>query len=200
MNFVAKVGLTAGLVLALGAPGVSAQLPALDPVVLPPILDPVIDPVVGPVLDPDVGDVVDSVPLPGNVSEPAEELPTPAPDETVEGGGGAVPPPAQQPAQAPVGGAPPQVPGPAASADAKRRAYGRYCKGQSRKRARGERRSAYTRCVTAMAKLASGRAKSPRGACKGLSTKRTGRQARSPFRRCVAAGRQLLRDRTAATQ
>jgi hypothetical protein len=66
------------------------------------------------------------------------------------------------------------------------RANGFYCKGQSRKRVAGQRGTAFSRCVTAMAKLRRGATSSPATACKGLK--------RSAFSRCVSGGRRLLAD------
>lgn len=88
----------------------------------------------------------------------------------------------------------PATPGPNANAKAKRRAYGQYCQGQSRKPVKGERGSAFSRCVTAMAKLANGKAKNPRTACEGLSKKRVEGERGTPFSQCVKGGARLLRD------
>ena len=92
---------------------------------------------------------------------------------------------------------PDTTPGPGASANAKRRAYGRHCADQSRKRVEGEKGTAFSRCVTAMAKLANGRVENPRTACKDLSRKHVKGEKGTPFSRCVKAGAQLLEDQAA---
>lgn len=72
------------------------------------------------------------------------------------------------------------------------KAYGRYCKDQSRKHVKGEKGTPFSQCVTAMAKLAGGATDSPREACKALSRKHARGEKGTPFSRCVAAGAKLL--------
>jgi hypothetical protein len=98
------------------------------------------------------------------------------------------------------------TPGPHASLPAKARAYGRYCKTESKKHADaapGTKGSPFSQCVTAMAKLANGRTDSPREACKLLSKKHSdaapGTKG-SPFSQCVSGGARLLRDQHAQEQ
>jgi hypothetical protein len=88
-------------------------------------------------------------------------------------------------------------PGPRASLPAKAKAYGRYCQGQSKKHVKGEQGTAFSRCVTAMAKLAKGQTKSPRKACKSESRKHAKGRKGSSFSRCVKGGAKLLRHRRA---
>jgi hypothetical protein len=90
------------------------------------------------------------------------------------------------------------TPGPHASLPAKAKAYGRYCKGQSKKHVKGEKGTPFSKCVTAMAKLAKGTTKSPRTACKAESKKHVKGQKGTPFSRCVSSGAKLLKDRAAA--
>src|SRR3954454_13313636 len=59
-------------------------------------------------------------------------------------------------------------PGPNASASAKAKAYGRLCRTESKKHVAGQKGTAFSRCVTAMAKAATGRAATARAACAGL--------------------------------
>ncbi len=66
------------------------------------------------------------------------------------------------------------TPGLKASMPAKAKAYGRYCKGQSKKHIKGEKGSPFSRCVTDMAKLAKGSTSSPREACKDEQEARQG--------------------------
>jgi hypothetical protein len=85
------------------------------------------------------------------------------------------------------------TPGPKAGLPAKAKAYGRYCKGESKKHVKGERGTPFSRCVTAMAKLAKGQTASPRRACKSESRKHVKGQKRTPFSLCVKGGAKLLR-------
>lgn len=89
-------------------------------------------------------------------------------------------------------------PGPNASADAKRKAYGRYCKDESRKHVEGEKGTAFSRCVTAMAKLTKDETLSPRKACAGQSKKHVKGEKGTAFSRCVRAGAKLREDQADA--
>jgi hypothetical protein len=97
----------------------------------------------------------------------------------------------------------PDTPGPRGGLPAKARAYGRYCKEQSKKRsdaAEGTKGTPFSQCVTAMAKLATGSTASPRVACKELSKKHEDGEEGTPFSRCVAGGAKLLRQQRAQNQ
>lgn len=85
-----------------------------------------------------------------------------------------------------------ETPGAHAPATTKAKAYGKYCKGQSKKHVEGQKGTPFSRCVTAMAKVATGETTSARAACANLSRKHTadGRRG-TPFSRCVAAARKL---------
>jgi hypothetical protein len=85
-------------------------------------------------------------------------------------------------------------PGPDASLPKKAKAYGRYCKDQSKKHVDGEKGTPFSRCVTAMAKLTSDDTNSPRKACKDQSKKHVDGEKGTPFSRCVSAGAKLLKD------
>jgi hypothetical protein len=82
----------------------------------------------------------------------------------------------------------------------KAKAYGRYCKTESKKRsdaADGTTGSPFSQCVTAMAELANGQEASPSAACKMLSKKRADAQPGTkgtPFSQCVSGAAKLLRD------
>ena len=94
----------------------------------------------------------------------------------------------------------PDTPGPRAGLPAKAKAYGRFCKGQSKKHsdaAEGTKGTPFSQCVTAMAKLATGKTSSPRSACKALSKKHEDGERGTPFSRCVAGGAKLLRQQKA---
>lgn len=85
-------------------------------------------------------------------------------------------------------------PGPNASRAAKAKAYGKYCKGESKRRA-GGRASAYARCLNAMARLGGGKARTPAKACKGLSKKHVRGKRGTAYSRCVRSARKLRSDR-----
>ena len=97
----------------------------------------------------------------------------------------------------------PATPGPKADLPAKARAYGRQCEDQSKKRsdaAEGTKGTPFSQCVTAMAKLASGKSSSPRAACKALSKRHEKGEKGTPFSRCVVEGAKLLREQRAQNQ
>jgi hypothetical protein len=97
-----------------------------------------------------------------------------------------------------LGAAPPAQsgsPGPDASRAAKVKAYGKYCRGESKRRAGAGRASAYARCLNAMAKLGSGEVRTPAGACKGLSKKHVSGRRGTAYSRCVRAARKLRSNR-----
>lgn len=73
------------------------------------------------------------------------------------------------------------------------RAFGKHCQAQSKKRVAGSKGTPFSKCVTAMSRLARARSRSPQIACATLTRKRTGRSRTSPFDRCVRSGRALIR-------
>jgi hypothetical protein len=78
-----------------------------------------------------------------------------------------------------------------APAGEKAKAYGRHCQGESRKHVPGEKGTPFSRCVTAMAKLASGETDSPKTACKSLSKKHVRGEKGTPYSRCIVAAAKL---------
>jgi len=88
----------------------------------------------------------------------------------------------------------PATPGPSASLPAKAKAYGKYCQGQSKKHVAGQTGTSFSKCVTAMAKLARGTVDSPRAACRAESKKHVAGQKGTPFSRCVSAAAKLKSD------
>jgi hypothetical protein len=88
----------------------------------------------------------------------------------------------------------PPLPGPNAPLPAKAKAYGRYCQDQSKEHVEGEKGTAFSQCVTAMAKLATGKAASPKEACKTLSREHVAGEKGTPFSRCVKGAKKLLDD------
>lgn len=85
----------------------------------------------------------------------------------------------------------PPTPGPKAGLPEKAKAYGRYCQGESKKHVKGEKGTAFSRCVTAMAKAATNDDLTPKQACKGLSKKHVKGEKGTPFSRCVVAAAKL---------
>jgi hypothetical protein len=86
------------------------------------------------------------------------------------------------------------TPGPKAGLPEKAKAYGRYCKGESRKHVQGEKGTPFSQCVTAMAKAAHDENLSPREACKGMSKKHVKGQQGTPFSQCVKGAAKLRQE------
>ncbi len=90
------------------------------------------------------------------------------------------------------------VPGPKAGKASKAKAYGKYCMGQSKKHVKGEKGTAFSRCVTAMAKVSRDETKkgqsAPRRACKDLSKKHAKGEKGTAFSRCVVNAQKLKRE------
>jgi hypothetical protein len=89
------------------------------------------------------------------------------------------------------------MPGPNASMPEKAKAYGVYCKGFSKKAAKGQSGTPFSRCVTAMAAAAGPPKKTPGQACKALPKTHVKGKAGTEFSRCVTAAAQAKK---AATQ
>jgi hypothetical protein len=85
----------------------------------------------------------------------------------------------------------PPTPGPKAPLPEKAKAYGVYCKGESKKHVPGEKGTPFSQCVTAMAKAAHNEKLSARQACKGMSKKHVKGEKGTPFSRCVTAAAKL---------
>jgi hypothetical protein len=80
----------------------------------------------------------------------------------------------------------------AASQYPKGHAYGFFCQGQSKTHVAGVPGTAFSKCVTAMAKLANGSTTSPKAACAALSKKHVAGKPGTPYSACVSAGAKLL--------
>ena len=93
--------------------------------------------------------------------------------------------------------APPTPPGPNATLPEKAKAYGVHCRGESKKHVKGEKGTAFSRCVTAMAKAATNDDLSPGQACKGLSKKHVKGEKGTEFSRCVVAAAKLRKEQHA---
>ncbi len=85
----------------------------------------------------------------------------------------------------------PQTPGPQAPLPEKAQAYGVYCRDQSKEHVKGQRGTAFSQCVTAMAKAAHNEKLSARQACKGLSKEHVKGEKGTAFSRCVTAAAKL---------
>jgi hypothetical protein len=85
----------------------------------------------------------------------------------------------------------PETPGPKASLPEKAKAYGVYCRDKSRKHVKGEKGTEFSRCVTAMARLATNQELTPRQACKNESRKHVKGEKGTDFSRCVTAAAKL---------
>ncbi|HEY7632580.1 MAG TPA: hypothetical protein VH817_17875 [Thermoleophilaceae bacterium] len=93
----------------------------------------------------------------------------------------------------------PATPGPNASPGAKAKAYGKYCQGESKKHVAGTPGTPFSKCVTAMAKLANGSASNPTSACRGESKKHVKGEKGTPFSRCVSAAAKMQQDQEQQT-
>lgn len=77
-------------------------------------------------------------------------------------------------------------------------AYGYYCRGQSKKHVKGEKGTAFSRCVKAMAQADKNPELNPKKACKTLSKKHVKGQKGTPFSQCVKGVNQLRQAENAA--
>jgi hypothetical protein len=91
----------------------------------------------------------------------------------------------------------PETPGTEASMPEKAKAYGVYCKGQSKKHVDGEKGTPFSQCVNAMAKAANNEKVTPGKACKGMSRKHVKGEKGTPFSRCVNGVAKLRKDQQA---
>jgi hypothetical protein len=87
----------------------------------------------------------------------------------------------------------PETPGPHASLPEKAKAYGVYCRGESKKHVKGEKGTPFSQCVNAMAKAANNDQLTPGKACKTMSKKHVKGEKGTPFSRCVNAAAKLRR-------
>lgn len=79
----------------------------------------------------------------------------------------------------------------------KGKAYGYHCKGQSKKHVKGEKGTAFSRCVKAMARADKNSNLHPKKACKALSKKHVKGQKGTAFSRCVKGVNQMRREHAA---
>jgi hypothetical protein len=76
------------------------------------------------------------------------------------------------------------------------KAYGYYCneQGASKKHVPGQKGTAFSQCVTALAHAAHNQSLTPNQACKGLSKKHVKGKKGTPYSQCVVAAAHLRRD------
>jgi hypothetical protein len=74
------------------------------------------------------------------------------------------------------------------------KAYGVYCRGQSKKHVQGEKGTAFSRCVKAMAQAAKHEHMAPGRACRAESKEHVKGQQGTSFSRCVKGVAQLRKD------
>jgi hypothetical protein len=79
----------------------------------------------------------------------------------------------------------------------KGKAYGYYCRGQSKKHVKGEQGTAFSRCVKAMAQADKNDNLNAKKACKSLSKKHVKGIKGTPFTKCVQGVNQLRREEAA---
>ena len=75
----------------------------------------------------------------------------------------------------------------------KAKAYGKLCQGESKKHAAGTPGTAFSKCVTDMAKVANGSATNPAKACSNESKKHVAGQRGTPYSVCVSGAKKLLK-------
>ena len=83
------------------------------------------------------------------------------------------------------------TPGPKAGLPEQAKAYGRYCKGESKTHEKGEKGTAFSRCVRQMAQAANHEHMAPGRVCKEESRKHEKGVPGTPFSRCVKNVAQL---------
>src|SRR5262245_25600727 len=90
--------------------------------------------------------------------------------------------------------APDYHPAPHPTKTPKGHAYGYFCKGQSKKHVKGEKGTAFSRCVKAMAQADRDEALTAKQACKALSKKHVKGEQGTPFSRCVKGVAQMRKE------
>lgn len=77
------------------------------------------------------------------------------------------------------------------------KAYGYYCRGQSKKHVKGEKGTAFSRCVKALAQADKNDDLNAKKACKSLSKKHVKGVKGTPFTKCVQGVNQMRREEAA---
>lgn len=76
-------------------------------------------------------------------------------------------------------------------------AYGYYCRGESKKHVKGEKGTAFSQCVKAMAQADKNEKITAKKACKELSKKHVKGQKGTPFSTCVKGVAQMRKEKSA---
>ncbi len=79
----------------------------------------------------------------------------------------------------------------------KGKAYGYYCRGESKKHVKGEQGTAFSQCVKAMAQADKNEQITAKKACKALSKKHVKGQKGTPFSTCVKGVAQMRKEKAA---
>jgi hypothetical protein len=79
----------------------------------------------------------------------------------------------------------------------KGKAYGYYCRGESKKHVKGEKGTAFSQCVKAMAQADKNEKITGKKACKELSKKHVKGQQGTPFSICVKGVAQMRKEKAA---
>jgi hypothetical protein len=116
---------------------------------------------------------------------PPTEHGSPA-NEHAKGGNGQGNGPNYQPAQ--------PTPGPKAGLPEKAKAYGRYCKGESRQHVKGKKGTPFSECVTAAAKAAQNEDLNPHRAGAGMSKEHVKGKKGTPYSECVTGVAHMRRE------
>jgi hypothetical protein len=88
----------------------------------------------------------------------------------------------------------PPTPGPKAGLPEQAKAYGRYCKGESKKHVKGEKGTPFSNCVKNMRELADHPNMSNSRACRDQTRKHVKGEKGTAFSRCVKAAAKLRHD------
>jgi hypothetical protein len=79
----------------------------------------------------------------------------------------------------------------------KGKAYGYYCRGESKKHVKGQKGTAFSQCVKAMAQADKNEKITAKKACKALSKKHVKGQKGTPFSICVKGVAQMRKEKAA---
>jgi hypothetical protein len=77
---------------------------------------------------------------------------------------------------------------------AKAKAYGRFCQGESKTHVAGTPGTPFSKCVTDMAKLATGKASNPHRVCLNESKVHVADTKGTPYSQCVSGAERLLKE------
>lgn len=90
------------------------------------------------------------------------------------------------------------TPGPKASLPEKAKAYGVYCREESKKHVKGEKGTPFSRCVTLAAKMATNPKLTAKAACKNEPKTHEAGKKGTPYSRCVVTAAKVKKELSAA--